>query len=179
MYILLASLRYFPAFVFSMLALAYVIVFIAIMPSKMCEVAELKGYNAKEKHIFAICFWFGIFGFLYVLALPDLKTRSAIEMSCGMDFSFEKVAVKKSGDVKKSEAAKKTSEAKPTFNETKPNLNNLFTTGELLDYAKSLNLEDVELKEKLVGELERLYNLEPLLGDQVEEALKIFDDYFN
>lgn len=48
----------------------------------MCEVAESKGYNAKEKHIFALCFWFGIFGFLYVIALPDLKMRKLmIEIS--------------------------------------------------------------------------------------------------
>lgn len=46
--------------------------------SKMCEVAELKGYSSKEKHIFAMCFWFGFFGYLYTIALPDLKLHNLL-----------------------------------------------------------------------------------------------------
>ena len=44
----------------------------------MCEVASLKGYEPAKKHIFAICFWLGIFGYFYVLALPDLKLRKLL-----------------------------------------------------------------------------------------------------
>jgi hypothetical protein len=36
----------------------------------MQEVAFKKGYNT-EVHAFACCFWLGIFGCLYVIALPD------------------------------------------------------------------------------------------------------------
>lgn len=46
---------------------------------KMCEVVELKGHNAKNLHIFAWCFWFPIFGYLYVIALPDLKIRELLQ----------------------------------------------------------------------------------------------------
>ena len=64
--------------VLAVLVLLLIIVLILFMPAKMCEIAELKGYNPKEKHIFAICFWFNIFGFLYVLGLPDLKLRKTL-----------------------------------------------------------------------------------------------------
>lgn len=59
----------------TLLILCLFLFLIIFMPLKMCELAELKGYNSKEKHIFALCFWFGIFGFLYVVGLPDLKLR--------------------------------------------------------------------------------------------------------
>ena len=45
---------------------------------KMCKVAKLKGYNTSSYHIFGICFWFGLFGYIYVLALPDLALREAL-----------------------------------------------------------------------------------------------------
>lgn len=40
------------------------------MASWFEEIAALKGYNAKEYHIFARCFWLGIAGWLYTIALP-------------------------------------------------------------------------------------------------------------
>lgn len=46
-----------------------------IIALKMCEVAELKGYDPSERSVFVLCFFFGIFGILYVIALPDLKLR--------------------------------------------------------------------------------------------------------
>lgn len=46
---------------------------------KLCEVAELKGHDAKNLHIFAWCFWFPIFGYLYVISLPDLKIRELLQ----------------------------------------------------------------------------------------------------
>ena len=45
----------------------------------MCEAVDAKGYNSASEHIFAICFWFGLFGFLYALALPDLKLQRLIK----------------------------------------------------------------------------------------------------
>lgn len=42
-----------------------------IIASLMAESATRKGYDANEMHIFAWCFFFGIFGCIYVLSLPD------------------------------------------------------------------------------------------------------------
>ena len=39
----------------------------------MSEAAERKGYT--DIHAFAIVFWLGIPGCLYIIALPDLKVR--------------------------------------------------------------------------------------------------------
>lgn len=41
----------------------------------MRNAAILKGYG-DDDHIWAICFWLGIFGYLYVIALPDKITQS-------------------------------------------------------------------------------------------------------
>ncbi|MCM1054758.1 MAG: hypothetical protein NC394_04460 [Bacteroides sp.] len=46
-----------------------------LMANKMKEVAEEKGYDAKDNHIFAWCFWLPLFGYLYVIALPDAKQQ--------------------------------------------------------------------------------------------------------
>ena len=59
-------------------AIAIAIIILCFMASKMCEVASLKGYDPAKKHIFAICFWLGIFGYFYALALPDLKLRKLL-----------------------------------------------------------------------------------------------------
>ena len=40
------------------------------MSIKMAEIARLKGYSPEQIHAFAICFFFGTFGWLYVAALP-------------------------------------------------------------------------------------------------------------
>lgn len=60
------------------LLFALCIFIICFIAKKMCEVAELKGYNPSQKHIFAICFWLGLFGVLYVIALPDLRLRKLL-----------------------------------------------------------------------------------------------------
>ena len=60
------------------IAIAIAIIILCFIASKMCEVASLKGYEPAKKHIFAICFWLGIFGYFYVLALPDLKLRKLL-----------------------------------------------------------------------------------------------------
>lgn len=51
------------------------IIMLLLAAGKMCGAAELKGHNAKELHIFAWCFFFPIFGYLYVIALPDFNCR--------------------------------------------------------------------------------------------------------
>ena len=46
-----------------------------IMAKLMENVAIMKGYG-KSRHIFAICFFLTILGYLYVLALPDKVIQS-------------------------------------------------------------------------------------------------------
>ena len=45
---------------------------IQIVVAKQFEkVAEMKGHDAEDVHAFAMCFWLGLIGWIYVAALPD------------------------------------------------------------------------------------------------------------
>ena len=44
-----------------------------LIAKKFEEIAFIKGYSEQD-HTFAMCFWLGIVGYIYVLALPDLVT---------------------------------------------------------------------------------------------------------
>ena len=46
----------------------------AIVASLMKKASILKGYG-EDAHVWAICFWFGILGDLYVISLPDKITQ--------------------------------------------------------------------------------------------------------
>ena len=48
-----------------------------IFASLMNDVAESKGH--KNSHAFALVFFLGVFGMLYVIALPDLVARQQRE----------------------------------------------------------------------------------------------------
>lgn len=48
-----------------------------LFASLMNAVAENKGYE--NSHAFALVFFFGVFGMLYVIALPDMKARQQRE----------------------------------------------------------------------------------------------------
>lgn len=52
-----------------------IVVINGIGAQKMKEATVLKGYG-DDYHIWAICFWLGIFGYLYAIALPDLVIQS-------------------------------------------------------------------------------------------------------
>ena len=52
------------------------IVINVMISRKMCQIAVDKGYDARALHIFAWCFWLPIFGYLYVIALPNLNIQS-------------------------------------------------------------------------------------------------------
>lgn len=52
------------------LAAVVVIVIDVVIAKKMESVAALKGHG-EEVHAFAMCFWLGIVGYIYVAALPD------------------------------------------------------------------------------------------------------------
>ena len=43
-----------------------------IVARKFEDVAFKKGYD-EDVHSYAMCFWLGIIGYLYVIALPDKK----------------------------------------------------------------------------------------------------------
>lgn len=43
---------------------------------KMTAAAFEKGYDVHSLHVFAWCFWLPLVGYLYVIALPDLRLRS-------------------------------------------------------------------------------------------------------
>ncbi len=59
-----------------------VIIFIVLvlvnynMAQNMQSVVEKKGYT--DVRVVAMCFWLGIIGYLYVIALPDLELRKAL-----------------------------------------------------------------------------------------------------
>ena len=61
--------------------LSLVIIFVIkyIVARKFEAIAEGKGYTAEQAHPFAMCFWLGIIGMIYVLALPDKKALAVQE----------------------------------------------------------------------------------------------------
>jgi hypothetical protein len=58
-----------------LLGLAILVGINAYGATLMKKVGINKGYGA-ETHIWAICFWLGIIGYLYVIALPDKIAQS-------------------------------------------------------------------------------------------------------
>lgn len=54
----------------------------AIGATLMKNAAVMKGYG-DDLHAWAICFWLGIFGYLYIIALPDrigISMQNALSM---------------------------------------------------------------------------------------------------
>lgn len=45
-----------------------------VLADKMADVAKIKGYG-KEVHAWEWCFFLGIFGYIYILSLPDKGIR--------------------------------------------------------------------------------------------------------
>ncbi len=50
-----------------------------IVAKRMAFAAECKGYQPEQSHAFAMCFWLGTLGCLYVIALPDLIAQKQNE----------------------------------------------------------------------------------------------------
>lgn len=62
----------------SLIVLLFVIIYFIvnfIIARLMENTAAMKGYGS-EVHAFAACFWLGVIGCLYVVALPDKITQS-------------------------------------------------------------------------------------------------------
>lgn len=55
--------------------LLYVKVVVAL---KFKLISIQKGYDNKNLHVFTMCFFLGIVGYLYVIALPDLKKEERL-----------------------------------------------------------------------------------------------------
>ena len=56
------------------------ILFVAInymMAQRMQSVVEQKGHH--NVRVVALCFWLGVVGYLYVIALPDLEERRLLK----------------------------------------------------------------------------------------------------
>lgn len=51
------------------------------MAQNMQGIVEKKGYT--DLRVVAICFWLGIIGYLYVIALPDLEERRLLKKIAG------------------------------------------------------------------------------------------------
>lgn len=57
------------------ISLLVLVIVNAIGAILMNKAAVLKGYG-EDYHIWAACFWLGIFGYLYAIALPDKIAQS-------------------------------------------------------------------------------------------------------
>ena len=55
---------------------------------KFEEIAFGKGYDENE-HTFAMCFWLGIIGYLYVIALPDISQKNVTAASSAQSLGAE------------------------------------------------------------------------------------------
>lgn len=49
------------------------LLFDIFMANRMCGVASDKGYDPKEYHIWRLCFWIPVYGYMYVISLPDIR----------------------------------------------------------------------------------------------------------
>lgn len=60
------------------IAIVFVLLLNVLCAYFMKKSAAMKGYG-EDSHIWAICFWGGLFGTLYVISLPDLSAREQRE----------------------------------------------------------------------------------------------------
>ena len=71
---------FFIAFLvlFSLLITVGLVYLYYLIAKKFEKVAFQKGYNSSI-HSFAMCFWLGMIGYLYVIALPDLTQQKRMD----------------------------------------------------------------------------------------------------
>ena len=67
------------AITYLVMIILVILIFQFIGASLMAQSAEYKGYGS-ESHILAICFWLGIFGYMYAISLPDLTLQKQNEL---------------------------------------------------------------------------------------------------
>ena len=66
--------------IFLFFFIVIILVINCIVASKFQDIAIQKGYE-DSSHAFVMCLFFGIIGYLYVIALPDLNMRRIISKS--------------------------------------------------------------------------------------------------
>ena len=59
--------------ILGILTLFLAIIIDYIVAKKFKQIAFDKGHDADKLHVFAMCFWLSIIGYLYVIALPNKK----------------------------------------------------------------------------------------------------------
>ncbi len=64
----------FIGIILSLLIICLPLIINIIIAKQGVKAAKAKGHG-NEAHAFAMCFWLGIIGFVYVCALPDLVAR--------------------------------------------------------------------------------------------------------
>lgn len=65
------------SWVYLLIAGAVLLIIQAVIASKFEAIAFEKGYDSSI-HSRAMCFWFGLVGYLYVIALPDRKSSTDV-----------------------------------------------------------------------------------------------------
>lgn len=60
-----------------LITLVIILVINYIAAKKFESIAIDKGYTPEDAHPFAMCFWLGIIGYLYVCAMPNKTLQSA------------------------------------------------------------------------------------------------------
>lgn len=60
--------------IYLFIPIAIALIINCVFAKKFEEIAFQKGYD-ESIHSFAMCFWLGIVGYLYVIALPDLNNH--------------------------------------------------------------------------------------------------------
>ena len=75
----LLILSYLLYFLILIISTAVVILIKALIDKKIASTVEKKGYTLQETHAWAMCFWLGIFGYIYVIALPDRTVQQQNE----------------------------------------------------------------------------------------------------
>ena len=65
--------------IIEIIILIFYLVLLLMAAGKMSEIAENKGWDSASLHVFAWCFFLPIFGYLYVIALPDRAEFEEVE----------------------------------------------------------------------------------------------------
>jgi|GEM_PF-6975640 len=76
--------------IFSVILLVISLAVAIVCSNLMCDLAEDKGYDPKKRHIFVICFFLGVFGWIYTIALPDLYKREYLKKISNSNFEEDK-----------------------------------------------------------------------------------------
>ena len=78
MSIIVQLLLFLPLFLFSLLITVGLVYLYYLIAKKFEKIAFQKGYD-RSIHSFAMCFWLGMIGYLYVIALPDLTQQKRMD----------------------------------------------------------------------------------------------------